>query len=384
MRFVHTADWHLGRIFHGVHLTADQAYVLDQLVRLVADVRPDAVLVAGDVYDRAVPPPEAVELLDDTLSRIVLDFGVPVVLIAGNHDSPRRLAFGARLMRVQRLHLFGAADAAPSPIPLEDAHGTVLVYPFPYAEPAAVRELAGDPAVADHAGALAALVARAGRPRGARTVALAHAFIDGGVSGDSERPLSLGGAFAVPPDVLVGFDYAALGHLHRAQAVGGTIAYAGSILKYSFAECDQAKSVSLVEMDRNGRCRAEAVPLRPRRDVRRVSGLFDELLRNAPAAGREDYLEITLEDRGPILDAMGRLREVYPNVLHVARAAGQAPGDGLPGAGSRFRGMDDAALFAAFFRQVTAEELTPEETAAVAEVVAAERVRQREAGTCGR
>lgn len=379
MRFIHTADWHLGRIFHGVHLTADQAHVLDQLVRIVADARPDAVLVAGDVYDRAVPPPEAVELLDDTLSRIVLDLGVPVVLIAGNHDSPRRLAFGARLMRAQRLHLFGAADVAPAPVLIEDTHGVVHVFPFPYAEPAAVRELAGDPAIADHAGALAALVARAGRPRDARAVALAHAFVDGGVSGESERPLALGGAFSVPPDILAEFNYAALGHLHRPQAITGAMAYAGSILKYSFDESGQSKSVAVVEMDRLGRCRAEAVPLQPRRDVRRIAGRFDDLLRDAPAEGRDDYLEVTLQDRGPILDAMGRLREVYPNVLHVARTAGPEPDEGLPGAGRRFRGMDDAALFAAFFRQVTAEELAPEETTAVAEVITAERARQREA-----
>lgn len=402
MRLVHTADWHLGRIFYGIHLTEDQAYLLDQFVDLVKSVRPDAVLVSGDVYDRAVPPPEAVALLDDVLSRIVLGLGVPVIAIAGNHDSPERVAFGSRLLARQGLHVRGGPPEAANspeglgPVVLEDRYGPVRFYAIPYADPAAVRAGLNDDSVTDHDGALRALLdrVRTGHPAGVRSVVLAHAFVAGGEAAESERPLTVGGAGTVDAGRFEGFTYVALGHLHRAQTAGSErVRYPGSLFAYSFDEAGRPKSVEVVEIDGGpeAEVRAERVELRPRRNVRRVEGFLADLLRKeAPTVGAQaslrpagdgddgrpdDYLMVTLLDDGPVLDAMGRLREVYPNVLHIERPALTAAGAGPAASGER-RGLDELELFGRFFAEVTGSELTAEQKAVYGRVL--ERLGRRE------
>jgi exonuclease SbcD len=384
MRFLHTADWHLGRIFHQVHLTEDQAYVLEQVVDAAKEYRPDAVLVAGDVYDRAVPPPEAVELLDDVLSRLVLDVGVPVVLIAGNHDSPSRLAFGSRLLAGRGLHVIGDLAPVPRPLVLFDDAGPAHVVALPYAEPSRVRDRLGEAAAEahDHDAAMRILTGRIREslPRDVRAVLVAHAFVAGGTASESERPLSVGGAEEVDPSAFEGFHYVALGHLHRPQTMNtDRIRYSGSLLKYSFSETDHAKSITLVELDGAGACRTERVALTPRRDVRRIEGLLDDLLRGpGPGENPEDYLLVTLLDKGPRLDPMGRLREVYPNALHIERSFGMPEAAG-PGAHVDHRGMSDTDLFATFFHEVTGEALSAVERRAFESQVESLRSEDREA-----
>ncbi|MEW6744745.1 MAG: exonuclease SbcCD subunit D [Planctomycetota bacterium] len=376
MRFIHTADWHLGRLFYGVHLTDDQAHLLDDLVRLIAEVKPHALLIAGDIYDRAVPPPEAVALLDDVLSRVVGDLGVPVVMISGNHDSPDRIAFASRLLARERLHVVGALNTEIAPVVLEDEHGPVHICALPYAEPPVVREKLGDAQIQDHDTALGALLGRVRRahPTGARSIVLAHAFIAGGEASDSERPLSVGGAGQVDRSRFTGFDYVALGHLHRPQRAGGSLHYAGSLMKYSFAEADHTKSVSLVELDHAGRVSVERLKLRARRDVRCLDGTLSDLLRG-PAAGenRDDYLMVTLRDKGPILDPLGKLRQVYPNVLHLERPALFAATK--HGDTTDPRRLLEEDLFGAFFAQMTGEQLDAREKAAFSAVL--EEVRRQ-------
>ncbi len=360
MRFIHTADWHLGRILFNVHLTEDQAYILDRFVELVREARPDFVAIAGDVYDRAVPPREAVELLDDVLERIVLGLGVPVVLIAGNHDSPERLGFASRLLTGQGLHVAGTLSPEPPKVVFHDAHGPVHVYALPYAEPPVVRERLGFEDIDGHEAALRALAdrVRSGHPDGVRSVLLAHAFVAGGEGCESERPLSIGGAGAVSPECLAGFDYVALGHLHRPQVMGGTLRYSGSLLKYSFSEAEHHKAVLVAEMAADGSCTAEPVSLAPRRDLRRIEGTLAEVLARAPEdTAREDYLMVSLLDREPILNVMDKLREAYPNVLHVERPWSLAAGD-VRGVTGDHRRLSESDLFAAFFSQVAGEELT--------------------------
>ena len=256
MRFIHTADWHLGRLFHTVHLTEDQQHVLDQFVDLVADVRPAAVIIAGDVYDRGVPPTEAVELLNDVLGRIVRGLGVPVVMIAGNHDSPSRLGFGSQLLAAEGLHIAGPLPAGGSlTVPFADDDGPLLVQAVPYADPIDVRAAFAEPAIQSHEQAMRALTARARdlTPAGARSLFVGHAFVAGAGTSDSERPLTVGGAGTVPATVFEGFDYVALGHLHLPQRAGAeAIRYAGSLLTYSFKEVTQRKSVSIVEIGAPG------------------------------------------------------------------------------------------------------------------------------------
>jgi exonuclease SbcD len=381
MRFIHTADWHLGRLFHGVHLTDDQAYALDQLVDLANEARVDAVLIAGDIYDRAIPPPEAVQLLDEVVSRLVLDRHVPVVMIGGNHDSPDRLGFASKLLAGQRLYIFGPLPSEPRAVMFEDKTGPVYVYAIPYAEPAVVRGHVASETVRNHNSAMQALLARVRQHHiaGTRTIVMAHAFVIGGEECESERPLSVGGADAVEDTCFAGFNYVALGHLHRPQMVGNPhIQYAGSLLKYSFSEASHIKSVNLVEMGPDGHCSVERIRLTTRRDVRCLEGRLPDLLKG-PQAGesREDYLMVTLLDTGAILDAMGKLREVYPNVLQLERSI-------LTGAGQvqatrrDHRRMNDAELFAAFYQEVAGAVLTGEQTSEYAAVVDAMRQRERE------
>lgn len=384
MRILHTSDWHLGRLLHGVHLTDDQAYVLDELIGLTRDARPDVVIVAGDVYDRAVPPPEAVRLLNDVLSRLVLDLGVKVILTAGNHDSPDRLAFGSSIMEGRGLHICGRVEPVTRPVILEDKSGPVHFYPLPYAEPAVVRERLGVEEIRDHQSAMEALVGgiKKSRPSGVRSVLIAHAFVAGGTVSESERPLSVGGAGTVEASSLEGFDYVALGHLHRPQRAGGEgIHYSGSLLKYSFTEADQAKCVKIVDLDRTGRCSLEAVTLKARHDVRTTSGYLEDLIANPPEGpAREDYLSITLLDTGALYDPMGKLREVYPNVLHIPpRALAGAGEEGGPAIDHRK--MTEAELFAAFFSEVTGEALSAGQRKAFAGVAERLRRAEREAGT---
>src|SRR4051794_15399990 len=239
MRFIHTADWHLGRLFHGVHLTEDQRHALLQLVDVVKQERPDAVLIAGDIYDRAIPPPEAVDLLDEILCRLVIDLKIPVILIAGNHDSAQRLNFGARLVADRRLYVTGSLPRTCNPVVIADADGPVHVYSLPYAEPMVVRECVECDDVVDHDSAMKSLVGRIHQSRspGGRAILMAHAFVAGGAECESERPLSVGGAGTVDASSLDGFDYVALGHLHCPQRIGkGQVRYSGSLLKYSFDE----------------------------------------------------------------------------------------------------------------------------------------------------
>ena len=377
MKLLHTSDWHLGRLFHGVHLTEDQAHLLDQIVEIARQEKPDAVLVAGDVYDRAVPPPDAVRLLDDVLSRLVLGLQVPVIVIAGHHDSPQRMGFGARLLSGARLHVAGPVAAEVAPVVLADRDGAVHVYPLPYADPAEVRGALSDPALDTHQLAMQAQVQRirARHPEGVRSVLVAHAFVAGGLESESERPLSIGGVDRVERETLESFSYVALGHLHRPQSASARARYSGSLMKYSFAEAAGTRSVNLVQLDGAGACHVEAIELRPRRDVRMVRGTLAELLQGPRT---DDYLEVTLTDRGPVLDAMGRLREVYPNVLHHRRAELEAPAGGS--AARDHRRISTQDLFAAFFQDATAAEMTGPEGEALREVLERLARAEREGG----
>ncbi|HAU32007.1 MAG: Nuclease SbcCD, D subunit [Desulfotomaculum sp. 46_296] len=363
MRFIHTSDWHLGRIFHGTHLTDDQAYILEDFIRLVGNSKPDVILIAGDIYDRAAPPAEAVNLLDDVLSRILLDCLVPVILIAGNHDSPERVGFGARLLARQGLHIVGVPDKNIAPVEIRDADGPVYIYPLPYADPPVVREKFSAKDVRDHNETTAYIInqLKSGMPTRARSILVGHSFVAGGEVCESERPLSIEGSGFVDPEHFFAFHYSALGHLHRPQYIGReNIRYSGSLMKYSFSEAGHRKSVTLVEMDRLGKTTVEEVILTSRRDVRCLKGLLNDILAG-PRSGesRDDYLKVTLTDSGAILDAMGKLRSVYPNVLHIERPFLAADLE-LRGPGGGRGGLSETDLFSSFFEQMTGTALSPE------------------------
>lgn len=389
MRLLHTADWHLGRQLYGQSLIDDQDHLLDQVVRLATDEHVDAVLIAGDVYDRAVPPADAVSLLDRTLSRLVAEARIPVILIAGNHDSAERIAFGGRILADQGLFVRGTLDDLTA-VRLRDAHGTVAIHPLPYAEPVQVRALndragrskpadpVGPPdasdspdssasaeSIRDHAQAMACLLdrLRADQQAHERQILVAHAFVAGGTESESERPLSVGGSGAVPPAVFSGFHHVALGHLHRAQSVGAPhIAYSGSLFKYSFDECEHTKSVSIIEIDAAGASQVRRVPLSLRRDVRVIRAGFQDLLMQPERFGAlTDYLCAQLTDSGPVLDAMARLKQVYPHLLlmqfDAIRSAVQTEGSVAASKSHRRQPLD---VFSAFAQQITGEPASDE------------------------
>ena len=361
MRLLHTSDWHLGRTLHRADLGAAQAAFLDALVATVRSERVDAVLVAGDVYDRAVPSVEAVRLYDEALFRL-RDAGARVVVTSGNHDSASRLGAGARLVDAAGVHMRTRPQDCGVPVLLGDEHGEVAVYGLPYLEPDAVRAVlppdpgGSSPEPRGHAGVLGRAMAcvradLAGR-RGARSVVLAHAWVAGGQGSDSERDISVGGVGAVPPAVLAGVDYTALGHLHGAQVLRHGLRYSGSPLAYSFSEAAHVKGSWLLELGADGLGAVEQVPSPVPRRLSTLRGALDDLLRApAHAALEPDWLSVVLTDQVRPEDAMTRLRTRFPHVLVLDWQPEGAAADQRSYA-ARTAGRDDLDVAVEFVRHV--------------------------------
>ena len=359
MRLLHTSDWHLGRSLHRADLRAAQSAFLDHLVDVARAEKVDAVLVAGDVYDRAVPPVDAVELCEDALLRLH-DTGARIVLISGNHDSARRLGFGGGLLEKAGVHLRTRPGALARPVVLEDAHGPVAVYGVPYLEPDAVRaELppGQDEIPRGHAGVLGHAVAciRADADaRGiARRVVMAHGWVSGGAASESERDITVGGVGQVPAELFAPFSYVALGHLHGQQTVAPHLRYSGSPLPYSFSEAAHRKGSWLVELDARGIARVEQVPAPVHRRLSVLRGQLADLLGSAAYAGYEDdFVSVTLTDPRRPEGAMDALRARFRHVLVLAHEPEGAVPDGR-GYRARTAGRDDESVAAEFVRHVS-------------------------------
>ncbi|CAM5258000.1 Nuclease SbcCD subunit D OS=Streptomyces alboniger OX=132473 GN=sbcD PE=3 SV=1 [Streptomyces alboniger] len=348
MRLLHTSDWHLGRSFHRVNMLDAQAAFIGHLVTTVRERDVDAVVVAGDVYDRAVPPLAAVELFDDALHRLA-ELGVPTVMISGNHDSARRLGVGAGLIGRAGIHLRTDPAACAEPVILADTHGEVAFYGLPYLEPALVKDEFGV-AKAGHEAVLGAAMDRvradlATRAPGTRSVVLAHAFVSGGRISDSERDITVGGVAAVPSEVFAGVDYAALGHLHGSQTLGPRVRYSGSPLPYSFSEADHRKSMWLVDLGPEGDIEAERVDCPVPRALARIRGTLDELLQD-PRLDRheESWVEATLTDALRPDDPMARLCARFPHTLSLVFDPDRAPDDPDISYARRLQGRSDEQI----------------------------------------
>ncbi len=384
MRLLHTSDWHLGRSLHRADLRAAQSAFLDHLVDVARAEKVDAILVAGDVYDRAVPPVDAVELCEDALLRLH-DTGARIVLISGNHDSARRLGFGSGLLEKAGVHLRTRPGALARPVVLEDAHGPVAVYGVPYLEPDAVRaELppGQDEIPRGHAGVLGHAVAciRADADaRGiARRVVMAHGWVSGGAASESERDISVGGVGQVPAELFAGFGYVALGHLHGQQTVAPQMRYSGSPLPYSFSEASHRKGSWLVDLDETGAVRVEQVPAPVYRRLSVLRGGLAELLGSA-AYGRyeDDFVSVTLTDPSRPEGAMDCLRARFPHVLVLAfEPEGVVPDQ--RGYRARTAGRDDLSIAAEFVRHVSNASPTAAEEHLLASAFAAVRALEAE------
>ena len=380
MLMLHTSDWHLGRSLHRADLRAAQAAFLDHLVSTVRAEKVDVVLVAGDVYDRAVPPVDAVEMCEDALLRLH-GTGARIVLISGNHDSARRLGFGAGLLEKTGVHLRTQVAKLARPVLLEDAHGPVAVYGVPYLEPDAVRgELPHD--LEGHAGVLGYAVrciqADADARGVRRRVVMAHGWVTGGAASESERDITVGGVGQVPADIFNSLSYVALGHLHGQQTLAGHLRYSGSPLPYSFSEATHRKGSWLVELDANGTKRAERVPAPTYRKLSLLRGRLADLL-SSPAYTQfqQDFVSVTLTDPSRPEGPMDALRTRFPHILVLAFE----PEGAVPDAGcyrARVAGRDDQAIAAEFVQHVRNAPATDGERRLLTD--AFEAVRTEEAG----
>jgi exonuclease SbcD len=330
MRILHTADWHLGRVLGGLDLIPAQRHAIEGIIAIAADTRSDVIVVAGDLYDRAVPGEEAVGLLDDALRR--LGEIAPVLAIAGNHDSGARLDFGGAFFRRAGVHIAGRPRACPLRVDLADAHGPVAFHLLPFATPADARYVTGCDHLPSHEAATAALLAGADTSAGGRHVLVGHLFVQGGESSDSERDISVGGVATVPTGLFAPFHYTALGHLHRPHALAdGRIRYAGSPARYSFSEEHQCKTVALVTLDAAGGASVEELALPTLHGMRTLRGRFDDLVRAAAADADRERDLIRVEVVDPIVPpgARERLRALYPLLLEFrVEAPGRGPADG--------------------------------------------------------
>lgn len=390
MKIMHTGDWHIGKIVNQRHMTIDQEYILGELVKILEEEKPDVLVVAGDIYDRAIPPVEAVELLDKVLSDILLKLAIPVIMIAGNHDSPDRLGFGSQLLRKRGLYIAGPFTKDIQKVVLSDEHGPVTFYLIPYAPPAVVREVLGGSSIHDHDTAMKAIVGKIheGWDEKERNVIVTHGFVRGTEElelSESEKPLSvtlaIGGTEFVDVKHFDGFTYTALGHLHGPQQAGDVrVRYAGSLLKYSFSETKQEKSVTLAQIGKNGELAIDCKTLRPLRNMRRIKGTLKELLepKAYEAVSVEDYLHVTLTDEGELIEPMGKLRTVYPNVLSLdIEIKERQTGESKTSAGEGYKNKSKLDLFSDFYKDMTGQEFSEEKALLAARFISIEETEER-------
>ncbi len=318
MKLMHLSDLHIGKRIYERSMLADQKYILGRILALAKEEQVDAVLVAGDLYDKPVPPAEAVQVLDDFLTGLA-DCRIPVCAISGNHDSAQRLAFGTRLMKERGVYLSPTYGGELCPVDFQDPWGTVHVYLLPFLKPATVRWALEDEGIVTCEDGVRAVLGKLSLNPAERNVLIAHQFVTGAARCESED-VFVGGLDQVDGALFEAFDYVALGHLHSPQKVGRkTLRYCGSPLKYSFSEAGQEKSVTIVELAQKGQVNISAVPLKPLHDVRKIRGTYLQVTAWDFYAGydREDYLQVTLTDEEDIPDGMQKLRVIYPNLLSL-------------------------------------------------------------------
>lgn len=318
MKFVHLSDLHLGKRVNGYSMIEDQKYILLKILNVIDEQKAEAVVIAGDVYDKPIPPTEAVQLFDDFLFRLV-ERNLQILVISGNHDSPERIAFGSRFMDKSGVHMSQVYNGKNDLVELKDKYGKVNFYMLPFVKPSNVRRFFEDEEINTYTDAVRVAVSHMNVNKKARNVIITHQFVTGAQRSESET-IAVGGTDNVDSYVFDDFDYVALGHIHGPQNVGkNTVRYCGTPLKYSFSEISREKSVTVVEMKEKGNVKVSTVELTPKLDMREIKGTYEELTfkKNYENTNTEDYLHIILTDEEDVADAVAKLRCVYPNLMKL-------------------------------------------------------------------
>ena len=318
MKFFHLSDLHLGKRVNEFSMLEDQWDILQKIVVFAKEHKPDAVLIAGDVYDKSMPIVEAVQLLDRFLVWLN-ELGITVFIVSGNHDNAERVAFGAELLKNSSVHIVQSYNGKIAPVTLSDGYGDINIWMLPYLKPSLIRRHFPDRDVNTYSDAISAALSNANLDISARNVLIAHQFVTGAITSESEE-ISVGGSENVDGSVFDGFDYVALGHIHRPQQIcRETLRYCGTPLKYSFSEASHTKSVTVVDMDGKGEIKITELPLVPLRNMREVRGTYNEIMNRNSYRGTntEDYIHIVLTDEQDEPDAMAKLRNIYPNLMRL-------------------------------------------------------------------
>lgn len=376
MKIIHTGDWHIGKIVNEFSMIEDQKFYLDRLIELLEEEKPDVFIIAGDIYDRSVPPAEAVELLDNVLSKIILELNIPVLAISGNHDSPERLSFGSKLLKDKGLYIEGMFNKEIKKVTIEDEFGNVNFYLLPYVDPAKVRLVYKIDNIRTYDDAMKFLIGELEKDinRDERNVLITHGYVTFNIEdkenkgdlelSDSERPLSIGGTDLIDGKNFDLFNYVALGHLHGPQKVGGNrIRYSGSLLKYSISECRQKKSIPVIELNIDGDVEVELREIQVLRDMRVIEGPLDTLIDRDTHSGDNlnDYVFVNLTDEGEVIDAISKLRAVFPNVIGLKMLnATVRDSDSRTSASGNFREKPMTELFSDFYLSIKGKSMDDE------------------------
>lgn len=372
MKLFHLSDLHLGKRVNEFSMVEDQQYILNRILEWVLREQPDGLILAGDIYDKAVPSAEAVSLFDWFLTELA-EKNCPVCIVSGNHDSAERLAFGSRLMNARRIFLAPVYDGRVETVDFEDGFGIVRIHLLPFVRPAMVRHAFPEEAehITDYQTALRAAVDHMELLENGRNVLAAHQFITGAMSCDSEE-VTVGGLDNGDASLFDDFDYVALGHIHSPQSVGRReVRYCGTPLKYSFSEASQEKSITVAELFEKGNVQVRTLPLKPLRDMRKLRGTYMEVTNRTFYEGtnREDYIQITLTDEEDIPDGLQKLRTIYPNIMRLEYDNRRTRGtDGLEG-GKEEGQVSDLELFSRFYEKQNSQPMSSEQEAFVRNIL---------------
>jgi len=391
MKILHTGDWHIGKIVNEFSMIDDQAHALDQMIEIIREEKPDAIVIAGDIYDRSIPPIEAIELLDRVFTTILLELSTPILAIAGNHDSAERLSFAGKVLTQKGLHIAGIFDKDIKKITLEGKSGKVNFYLLPYADPKDIKHVLDSKEISNHDDAMEKVIEglKRGLAEDSINVLVAHGYVanikfesnvsiediekSGIVTSDSERPLSIGGTDIIRVEHFDSFNYTALGHLHGPQKIGSDkVRYSGSLLKYSFSETSHKKGFTIVSIGEKGDVTIELKEIKPRRDMRVIRGPLNELISIEVYGGTnvEDYIYAILTDENELIDPISKLRAVYPNIMGLSRESIVNKEVSRTSASKGYQNKSKLDIFDEFYYSISGKRLDEKRVEVLKDVIA--------------